>query len=939
MCVNHSNNFNYNNNNDNDNNDNNNSNNNDNNNNSNNNNNDNDFLQAVRNLRNIAEERVGRKCGGLRVLNSYWVAQDAVHKWFEVVMVDSFHKCIRDDPRINWICKNVMKHRELRGLTAAGRKARGLLKKGKRATKLRPSYRAAYRKHSLMASCACAASAERRGLIQALLQLIQANGGALRTGQLSLLYIVDRAFKDIIYKAGGCRQFCAEHKKIEFVSDSRGDFLCQATTAEIVVQGLLREVATQGGMLWGNQLKPYYDRYPHHRYFIKSAGGLHRFCKKNSGIDFVVDGGSGSGYVRKPTTTNAGSSGEIRAKVSALSWSHDCIKTRFRNGKLVIHTLQAILDDPSMIHQLPPLKVVHSEGKWLVVDGSRRLWILKEFAALTSKDIKVRVDVQSSSVLGSRFRRAHFTSTNGGASVQACLKNRLASHQRFPNMSLALGAEMQHPLGLHCDGSASEAPSAYTASRASSLESSGASDYVPSCVTSIAASHGGFGSRRRIPSPVVRQQHQFGLHPRAPRDTLTAASHIPLFGAKIHDAAIAAVLAALPLRLVPSRGFLSACFELVQALIDAWLAAYHAAAEGGKAVTAGELQRRLAGLVGPCAEAWWEDAAERSNQARVDRPVFAQVELASILERGRSEIARSTSAGKAASAARAMGGQSWPEFGAAWILCVLDDAVGSVAAHVARRAAGPAGRPTTPSGLRPGSSGMRSATSSARPFTPGAASSGGRQQFRPPSRAGSGGLSPAASAPAAGGSSKLQEKFRLLGLKHFVAAVKGDEGLQACPVLETCLADVAMGSVPHLEADPLLATPAYRERLLAWANQESQGQGPEALEQAVAQAMKCTIATLAQPEKGQATWSRENRIGAVIGDAGGKGRVAVGRGRGSGWLPKAFVREFNAEGDEVDPASDAEPDLPDHFLDSKPQHRGISGAGRVTIADQPELLG
>eukprot|EP00441_Pelagodinium_beii_P045076 CAMPEP_0197619458 /NCGR_PEP_ID=MMETSP1338-20131121/470_1 /TAXON_ID=43686 ORGANISM="Pelagodinium beii, Strain RCC1491" /NCGR_SAMPLE_ID=MMETSP1338 /ASSEMBLY_ACC=CAM_ASM_000754 /LENGTH=59 /DNA_ID=CAMNT_0043188421 /DNA_START=68 /DNA_END=245 /DNA_ORIENTATION=+ len=49
-----------------------------------------------------------------------------------------------------------MKHRELRGLTAAGRKARGLLKKGKRATKLRPSYRAAYRKHSLMASAASA---------------------------------------------------------------------------------------------------------------------------------------------------------------------------------------------------------------------------------------------------------------------------------------------------------------------------------------------------------------------------------------------------------------------------------------------------------------------------------------------------------------------------------------------------------------------------------------------------------------------------------------------------------------------------------------------------------------------------------------------------------------------------------------------------------------
>merc|ERR1711879_821726 len=102
-------------------------------------------LKAARNLRSIAEERVGRKCGGLRVLNSYWVAQDSTYKWFEVIMVDPFHKCIRDDPRINWICKSTMKHRELRGLTATGRKARGLNKRGKRATKLRGSASAAYK--------------------------------------------------------------------------------------------------------------------------------------------------------------------------------------------------------------------------------------------------------------------------------------------------------------------------------------------------------------------------------------------------------------------------------------------------------------------------------------------------------------------------------------------------------------------------------------------------------------------------------------------------------------------------------------------------------------------------------------------------------------------------------------------------------------------------
>merc|ERR1719389_1169029 len=107
-------------------------------------------MKATRNLRSIAEERIGRKCGGLRVLNSYWVAQDAVHKWYEVIMIDPMHKAVRDDPRINWICQNTMKHRELRGLTAAGRRARGLRKKGKSATKTRPSRRAAYRKHQYM---------------------------------------------------------------------------------------------------------------------------------------------------------------------------------------------------------------------------------------------------------------------------------------------------------------------------------------------------------------------------------------------------------------------------------------------------------------------------------------------------------------------------------------------------------------------------------------------------------------------------------------------------------------------------------------------------------------------------------------------------------------------------------------------------------------------
>merc|ERR1719473_1261634 len=72
-------------------------------------------MKATRNYRSVAEERVGRKCGGLRVLNSYWVGEDAVYRWFEVIMIDTHHKAIRDDPRINWLCNHVHKHRELRG--------------------------------------------------------------------------------------------------------------------------------------------------------------------------------------------------------------------------------------------------------------------------------------------------------------------------------------------------------------------------------------------------------------------------------------------------------------------------------------------------------------------------------------------------------------------------------------------------------------------------------------------------------------------------------------------------------------------------------------------------------------------------------------------------------------------------------------------------------
>eukprot|EP00761_Pharyngomonas_kirbyi_P008637 gb/GECH01008649.1/.p1 GENE.gb/GECH01008649.1/~~gb/GECH01008649.1/.p1 ORF type:complete len:206 (+),score=24.72 gb/GECH01008649.1/:1-618(+) len=108
-------------------------------------------LKPVRNLQVIAEGRVGKVCSNLRVLNSYWVAQDARYKWYEVILVDPFHPAIRNDPKMNWICSPTQKHRESRGLTSAGRKSRGLRRKGYSvAGRKRPSKRAAWKRNNTL---------------------------------------------------------------------------------------------------------------------------------------------------------------------------------------------------------------------------------------------------------------------------------------------------------------------------------------------------------------------------------------------------------------------------------------------------------------------------------------------------------------------------------------------------------------------------------------------------------------------------------------------------------------------------------------------------------------------------------------------------------------------------------------------------------------------
>jgi len=96
-------------------------------------------ITLLKNYRWVAEEKAARKFPNLTVLNSYFVAQDGKYKWHEIILVDPHHPVIISDPNINWVCNPIHHSRVFRGLTSAGKKSRGLRRKGLGAEKVRPS--------------------------------------------------------------------------------------------------------------------------------------------------------------------------------------------------------------------------------------------------------------------------------------------------------------------------------------------------------------------------------------------------------------------------------------------------------------------------------------------------------------------------------------------------------------------------------------------------------------------------------------------------------------------------------------------------------------------------------------------------------------------------------------------------------------------------------
>jgi large subunit ribosomal protein L15e len=98
-------------------------------------------ITPAKSIQRIAEERASRRYPNMEVLNSYWVGQDGKLKYYEVILIDSHHPAVRNDPVFAWVAGPANRGRAERGKTAAGRRGRGMGARGRGTEKTRPSIR------------------------------------------------------------------------------------------------------------------------------------------------------------------------------------------------------------------------------------------------------------------------------------------------------------------------------------------------------------------------------------------------------------------------------------------------------------------------------------------------------------------------------------------------------------------------------------------------------------------------------------------------------------------------------------------------------------------------------------------------------------------------------------------------------------------------------
>lgn len=88
-----------------------------------------------KNYQALCEERASKKYPNCEVLNSYFIAKDGRYVWYEIILIDRDRPEVFMDKTKAWAFDT--RGRAERGLTSAGRKGRGLRKKGMGSEKTR----------------------------------------------------------------------------------------------------------------------------------------------------------------------------------------------------------------------------------------------------------------------------------------------------------------------------------------------------------------------------------------------------------------------------------------------------------------------------------------------------------------------------------------------------------------------------------------------------------------------------------------------------------------------------------------------------------------------------------------------------------------------------------------------------------------------------------
>lgn len=79
-----------------------------------------------KNHRWIAEERAAKRYRNMEVLGSYYLFEDGIYKYYEVILADRNSPELLSDRVYSWLANPSSRGKVFRGLTSSGKKARGL---------------------------------------------------------------------------------------------------------------------------------------------------------------------------------------------------------------------------------------------------------------------------------------------------------------------------------------------------------------------------------------------------------------------------------------------------------------------------------------------------------------------------------------------------------------------------------------------------------------------------------------------------------------------------------------------------------------------------------------------------------------------------------------------------------------------------------------------